>query len=84
MSYEPTELASKMVEYMDCHCDVFAPTEDDDLIIKAYRSELQRGKSEGFTPVLVSVDETLWGVSRDERRRGKRARLRHGKRAQLP
>lgn len=54
------QLTQAMIQYLDCPCRFFAPTEDDALILKAYREARVRGEKEGFFPMLVAVDETLW------------------------
>lgn len=54
------ELAQALMRYLDCPCRYFAPMADDDPIMDAYRLARDRGAREGFLPVLVAVDETLW------------------------
>jgi len=54
------KLMEAMVRYLDCACRCFEPMSDDSPIMEAYREALERGKKEGFIPVLVTVDETLW------------------------
>lgn len=57
--YEPSALAKEMIRYLDCPCRVFGPMEDDDPLIAAYEQARREGLREGYTPVLVRVDETL-------------------------
>ena len=57
--YQPSALAKEMMRYFDCPCKVFAPMEDDDPLLAAYEDARQEGLREGFTPVLVKVDDTL-------------------------
>ena len=57
---EPSELAQAMMEYLDCECTYFPSMKDDDPIMSAYRYARRLGVREGFVPVLVKVDETLW------------------------
>ena len=57
--YQPSALAKEMIRYLDCPCTVFAPMEDDDPLLAAYEKARQEGLREGFTPVLVKVDDTL-------------------------
>jgi len=54
-----TELAKQLIQYLDCPCQVFAPMNDDDPILDAYYGAAEEGKTAGFTPVLLPVDETL-------------------------
>lgn len=54
------QLTQAMIQYLDCPCRFFAPAEDDTPILKAYREARARGEKEGFLPMLVAVDETLW------------------------
>ena len=57
---EPSELAQAMIQYLGCDCEYFPPMRDDDPITAAYSYARRRGMEEGFLPVLVAVDETLW------------------------
>ena len=57
---EPSELAQAMMQYLGCDCEYFPPMRDDDPITAAYSYARRRGMEEGFLPVLVAVDETLW------------------------
>lgn len=57
---EYEKLMDAMVQYLDCTCHCFEPVSDDSPIMEAYREASERGKKEGFIPVLVPVDETLW------------------------
>lgn len=57
--YQPSALAKEMIRYLDCPCKVFAPMADDDPLLAAYEEARQEGLREGFTPVLVKVDDTL-------------------------
>lgn len=54
------ELLRAMITYLDCHCHYFAPMKDDDPIMKSFQEASKRGKIEGFTPILLPADETLW------------------------
>lgn len=58
-TYEPTELAKQFVTYLDCPCSVFEPMKNGEPVFKAYEDAVQRGKKEGFIPVLIQVDVTL-------------------------
>ncbi len=59
-SAAPAPLAKTMMKYLDCPCRFFPPTVDDDGIVTAYRKAARRGRKEGFVPVLVAVEDTLW------------------------
>lgn len=48
-----------LMTYLDCPCRYFAPMKDDDPLMEAYSEARERGRREGFTPVIVVVDETL-------------------------
>lgn len=54
------KLVNTMIEYLDCRCQVFDPMTNDGPILAAYREAVERGEREGFIPVLVAADETLW------------------------
>ncbi len=58
--YKPSELAEQIIKYMDCPCEVFPPMENDAPIHEAYAKALEEGHKSGFTPVIITVDETLW------------------------
>ncbi len=57
---EPSALAKAMVKYLDCECVYFPPMADDDPIMSAYAYARRDAAHEGFIPMLVNVDETLW------------------------
>lgn len=46
-------------EYLDCPCTCFPPMEDAGPILTAYHQARERGKEEGFTPLLIVLDR--WG-----------------------
>lgn len=54
------KLVSALIAYLNCPCRYFPPMADDDPIMEAYREARTRGEKEGFLPVLVTADETLW------------------------
>ena len=55
MTAKEKELADQLIAFMDCPCRVFEPMEDDDPIQEAYREAQKRGRSEGFTPILLGT-----------------------------
>lgn len=59
MALSINELADAMMRYLDCPCRFFEPMKDDDPLMTAYNEAKQRSKVEGFTPVIVVVDDTL-------------------------
>lgn len=54
------ELIQRFIDYLDCYCEVFEPMLDDEEINESYFSALEKGRKEGFFPVLIMPDETLW------------------------
>jgi len=57
--YIPTNECKSIVEYLDCSCELFAPTIDDDNIIFAYEKACKEGAQQGYTPMLIVVDDIL-------------------------
>ena len=57
---EPVELAKAMMDYLDCECVYFPSMQDDSPIMSAYNDAVRDGLQEGFVPVLIAFDETLW------------------------
>ena len=56
----PSELAQAMMDYLDCPCTFFGPASDDSRLMKAWQETCKRGAVEGFVPVIVTVDDTLF------------------------
>ena len=56
----PSALANAMMTYLDCECTYFTSMKDDAPIMSAYSYARRLGVREGFLPLLVKVDETLW------------------------
>ena len=54
-----SEIARDIVDYLKYPCKVFAAKTPYDEIMKAYQEAFERGRKEGFTPVLIPVDDTL-------------------------
>ncbi len=54
------ELIEAFIKYLDCPCQYFKPMTDDTILIDAYYKAREQGKREGFVPVIVVVDESLW------------------------
>lgn len=46
-------------EYLDCPCELFLPMEDDTKMMEVYLKALEEGKTEGYTPLLLVIDDNL-------------------------
>lgn len=57
---EISPLAQAFINYLNCPCQYFAPAPDDEPILEAFHEARIEGKAQGYTPVLVVVDEILW------------------------
>lgn len=53
------EQVEQLKQQLDCPCTYLPPREDTASIMAAYREAAERGKREGFTPLLLVLDE--WG-----------------------
>ena len=56
----PSETAEALMAYLDCECTYFPSMADDDPIMCAYKYAGKNAAHEGFVPMLIAVDETLW------------------------
>lgn len=56
---EMSETAKSIVRKLGYPCRVFAEKTPYEDIVNAYHAAVERGKKEGFTPVLVPADDTL-------------------------
>jgi hypothetical protein len=56
---EPSELARRLMDYLDCPCEWFPPMEDDDPILERFHAACEEGSKKGFFPVLVTADDLL-------------------------
>lgn len=56
----PSETAEALMAYLDCECTYFPSMADDDPIMCAYEHAGKNAAHEGFVPMLIAVDETLW------------------------
>lgn len=54
-----TNFCKTIVEYMDCPCEVFENESDYSKIHNRYIELLEKGKNEGFTPLIISVDDHM-------------------------
>lgn len=64
-----SDLAKSMIEQLGYPYKIFAAGTSYAAIMKAYEDSFERGKTDGFTPVLVPVDDTLdefFGIIKDE------------------
>lgn len=57
---KPSQLAKDIMRYLGCECEYFPPMADDDPISSAYSYSRRLGVREGYIPVLVAVDDTLF------------------------
>ena len=57
---EPSPLDRAVMAYLNCECRYFPSMRDDDPITAALSYARRLGVREGFVPVLVRADETLW------------------------
>ena len=48
------------MDYLHCPCLYLPPMKSDTSIELAYQDACKRGQQEGFVPMLVAVDDTLW------------------------
>ena len=56
----PSETAEALMAYLDGECTYFPSMADDDPIMCAYEYAGKNAAHEGFVPMLIAVDETLW------------------------
>lgn len=56
----PSETAEALMAYLDCECTYFPSMADDDPIMCAFEYAGKNAAQEGFVPMLIAVDETLW------------------------
>ncbi len=54
-----SETAEGIIERVNCPHRVFAAGGDGNDVLNAYQEALERGREQGFTPLLVVADETL-------------------------
>lgn len=57
---EMPTVATAIENYLACPCQYFAPMLDDDPIMEAFNAARQQGENEGYLPVLIPVDDSLW------------------------
>ena len=53
-------LRDAFIKFLNCPCRHFPPMEDDSEIMSVYAEAKERGAKEGFIPVIIAYDETLW------------------------
>lgn len=73
MSKDKKTLEKILADYLDCPCRIFEPMKDDSVLMEAYREATDRGKNEGFVPVLVCCNEIenlletfLWNTNNEQ------------------
>lgn len=59
MSEYNTELAEKLIERIGCPCKIIPSADSADTVMKIYLSELEKGKKEGYFPLLAEINDTL-------------------------
>lgn len=52
-------MVQAMIAYLDCPCEYLEEMEDDTQIWEAYKNALEEGKTKGYVPVLIRVDDNL-------------------------
>lgn len=52
-----TKYCKTIMEYMDCPCELFENEKDYSVIYKRYSQLYEEGKENGFTPLIISVDD---------------------------
>ena len=58
---ETNKLTTEMMEYLGCPCRyVDVGESEQELVMEIYEEAAKRGVKEGFVPMLVGVDDTLW------------------------
>ncbi|UQZ90336.1 hypothetical protein C4J81_14435 [Deltaproteobacteria bacterium Smac51] len=57
---KPSQLAEKFISYLGCPCEIFAGLEDDDEMVGAYKEAVEDGRANGYIPLLIIPDETLF------------------------
>lgn len=73
MSENKKTLEKILVDYLDCPCRIFEPMKDDSVLMEAYTEAAERGKDEGFVPVIVCCNEMenlletfLWNTNEEQ------------------
>ena len=61
---EPAPLVRALAEFLGCDCRYYPPMKDDDPITADFGYEQRLGVREGYIPVLIRADETLWEALR--------------------
>lgn len=56
---KPEEFFDAFSRYLGCPCTALTPKDEDELT-QVYLKALEEGKQQGFTPVIIIPDETLW------------------------
>ena len=56
----PSRLAGAFMSYLGCECEYFPPMSNNEPVMAAYSYACRLAPREGFVPMLIAVDETLW------------------------
>lgn len=59
MEIDVTLFCKAIIEYMNCPCEVFKNERDYYKVHNRYLELFEKGKREGFTPLIISVDELM-------------------------
>lgn len=59
---EPSGLAVLMIKYLNCPCSYFPSGMDGEEIQQAYLEANTKREGQNFTPVLISVSDSIWDV----------------------
>ena len=52
-------VVARIIQYLGCKCKFFPPSDNDSDLQRAYKDACERGKAEGFVPVMIAVDKRL-------------------------
>ncbi len=58
-SKKPSACAQSIIDYLGCKCEYFPQSNTDMNLMSAYRKAAEKGRSRGFTPVIIIVDRVL-------------------------
>lgn len=53
------QITEKIIELLECECEVIAPQPNANLVMKAYEQAKEEGKEQGFYPVLLVPNEDI-------------------------
>lgn len=59
MKLSPSINAQTIIKAVGCPCDYFPAGADENEVLTAYNYALESGKSEGYVPVIIQIDDVL-------------------------